>query len=68
MRNCNQCVSRNGYDSRLAAVNCGVPEVSVLGPLLILFHINDLNQIVSINLNKLFNPNLQYLVNWQNAK
>ena len=42
----NQYVSINGYESGLAALNCDLPQGSVLGPLSFLLYVNDLNQAI----------------------
>ena len=46
MSNSSQYVSINGYESGLAALNCGVPQLAVLGLPLFLIYITDLNQAI----------------------
>ena len=46
LSNCSQYVSISGYDSGLAAIKCGLPPRSVLGPLLFLLYMKELNQAI----------------------
>ena len=46
LSNRSQYVSINGYESSLAVINCDVSQGSVLGSLLFLLYINDLNQAI----------------------
>ena len=46
LSNRNQYVYINGFDSGLTTINCGVPQGSVLRPLLFLSYKNDLNQAI----------------------
>ena len=46
LSNHHRYVSINGYESGLAAINCGVLQGSVLGSLQLLLYINDLNQAI----------------------
>ena len=63
LSNRKQFVFTNGYNSGLAEIKCGVPPGSVLGPLLFLLYINDLNQAMKFCKVHLFadDTNLLYL-------
>ena len=47
LSNRQQCVVVNGTTSSKEAVRSGVPQGTVLGPILFLIHINDINENVS---------------------
>ena len=49
LSNRNQYVCIDGYDSGLAAINCGVPRGSLLESLLFLLYINDLNRAINFS-------------------
>ena len=57
-----QRVVLNGFDSEYAAIDSGVPQGSVLGPLLFLIYINDLETNIKSNINFFADDTMLYSI------
>ena len=60
-----QRVVLNGIPSRLASVNSGIPQRSVLGPLLFILYVNDMPEAVT-NMIKMFADNTEIFAECKN--
>jgi len=63
-----QCVSINGSDSSYLPLTCGVPQGSILGPLLFLIYINDINVCIKNSLVHNFADDTNILFSGSNYK
>ena len=68
LSNRHQVVCINGIDSNLKFTNIGVPQGSVLGPLLFLVYINDLNKAIRFSKTRLFADDTSLLTKGKSPK
>ena len=68
LSNRQQYVSINGFDSKKLPMKYGVPQGSVLGPLLFLIYINDLNQALTHSIIHHFADDTNILVSCSSIK
>ena len=62
LNNRKQFVSIQGVNSNLATIECGVPQGSVLGPLLFLIYINDLHKAIKFSTTRHFADDTNLLI------
>ena len=68
LSNRKQCVSYNGVKSSMKPIKCGVPQGSILGPLLFLIYINDLINVCKKSSPYLFADDTNLFVNGNNLE
>ena len=66
LTNCKQTIEINGHLSDIETTLCGVPQVSILGPLLFLIYINDIHKSSNKSQFYLFDDDTNLLFSYKN--